>query len=117
MYITIHFIHFGGHHEIVGSHLENGNLFDGKRENLDKYGLINTSCKCHLPVAEQKCLRQETSRTACVSNHLSGRSSVSSHDHRFHQHIFSTLCACYKEDNFGRLTTGVAPKLDCCPRR
>ena len=31
--------------------------------------------------------------------------------------LFSTLGACYKVDNIGRLTTGVAPKLDCCPRR
>ena len=38
-------------------------------------------------------LRQETSRTACVSNHLGGRSSVGSHDHRFHQNIvFHTWC-------------------------
>ena len=38
-------------------------------------------------------LRQETSRTACVSNHLGGRSSVGSHGHRFHQHIvFYTWC-------------------------
>ena len=31
--------------------------------------------------------------------------------------LFSTLGACYKVDNICRLTTGVAPKLDCCPRR
>ena len=31
--------------------------------------------------------------------------------------LFSTLGACNKVDNIGRLTTGVAPKLDCCPRR
>ena len=31
--------------------------------------------------------------------------------------LFPTLGACYKVDNIGRLTTGVAPKLDCCPRR
>ena len=31
--------------------------------------------------------------------------------------LFSTLGACYKVDNIGRLTTGVALKLDCCPRR
>ena len=31
--------------------------------------------------------------------------------------LFSTLGACYKVDNIGRLTTSVAPKLDCCPRR
>ena len=38
-------------------------------------------------------LRQGTSRTACVSSHLGGRSSVGSHDHRFYQHIvFHTWC-------------------------
>ena len=61
-------------------------------------------------------LRQETSRTACVYSYLGGRSSVGSQDHRFHQILFSTLGACYKADNIGRLTTSVAPKLDCCPR-
>ena len=29
--------------------------------------------------------------------------------------LFSTLGACYKVDNIGRLTTIVASKLDCCP--
>ena len=31
--------------------------------------------------------------------------------------LFSTLGACYKKDNIGRLITSVAPKLDDCPRR
>ena len=31
--------------------------------------------------------------------------------------LLSTLGACYKVDNIGRLTNGVAPKLDCYPRR
>ena len=31
--------------------------------------------------------------------------------------MFSPLGACYKVDNIGHLTTSVAPKLDCCPRR
>ena len=36
------------------------------------------------------------------------RSSVGSHDHI----LFSTLGACYKVDNIGRLTTSVAPDAD-----
>ena len=31
--------------------------------------------------------------------------------------LFSTLGACYKVDNIGRLKTNVASKLDGCPRR
>ena len=60
-------------------------------------------------------LRQETSRTACVSNHL-----VPPLIHMitgFTNVLFSTLSACYKVANIDRLTTGVAPKLDSCPRR
>ena len=59
-------------------------------------------------------LRQETSRTSCVSNHPGGRASVGSHDHRIHQHIVFTLGACHKVDNMDRLTTTVAP--DGCLR-
>ena len=82
------------------------------------YGLRNKAWRCwgnHVLV-NRSVLRQETSRTACVSNYLGGRSSVGSHDHRFTNILFSTLGACYKVDKIGRLTTSVAPKLDCCPR-
>ena len=68
----------------------------------------------HAPV-NRSVLQQETSRTAIVSNHAGGRSSIGSHDHRFHQDI--VFHAYYKVDNIGRLTTSVAPKFDDCPRR
>ena len=57
-------------------------------------------------------LRQETSRTACFqsSHPLVHMITV------FTNILFSTLGACYKVDNIGRPTTGVAPKLDGCPR-
>ena len=48
-------------------------------------------------------LRQETSRTACVSNHPGGRSSVGSYVTGFTNILFFTLGACNKVDNIGRL--------------
>ena len=59
------------------------------------YGLSNKAWRGwgnHVLV-NRSVLRQDTSRTACVSNNLGGRSSVGSHNHRFHQHIvFHTWC-------------------------
>ena len=80
------------------------------------YGLCNKAWhgwENHVLV-NRSVLRQETSRTACVSNHLGPLVHMIS---GFTNILFSTLGACYKVDNIGRLTSSVAPKLDCCPRR
>ena len=59
-------------------------------------------------------LRQETSRTACVSNHPNGHPLVHMTT-GLTNILFSTLGACYKVHNIGHLTTSVAPKFDVAP--
>ena len=72
--------------------------------------------KNHVLVS-RRVVRQETSRTACVSNYPG----VAVHPlvHMitgFTNILFITHAACYMVENIGRLTTSVAPKLDDCPR-
>ena len=62
-------------------------------------------------------LRQETSRTACVSDLPDGRLFVYHMITGLINILFSTLGACYKVDNIDRLTVSVAPKLEDCPSR
>ena len=59
MYVSIQFIHFGGQLEmmVVILKIKKKKIkkkIDGQRENLDKYGLTNKSCKCHACV--RKCM-------------------------------------------------------------
>ena len=78
------------------------------------YGLSNKAWRGwgnHVLV-NRSVLRQKTSRNACVSNHLGGRYPLVHMITGFTNILFSTLGACYKVDNIGRLTTGVAPDAD-----
>ena len=62
-------------------------------------------------------LQQDISRTAWVSIIPVAVHPLVHMITSFTNILFSTLSACYKVDNIGRLTTSFASKLDGCPRR